>query len=140
MVNLVNAFLSPDWRYPKSPDWRRCGMQNRIRKLRLDRGLTLDQLAERAGTTLQQLSRLERAERRLTDEWMTRLSNALGVRPVDLLPDSGPDTREFLQNPEEVGWIKFWRLLSDDERLMMIAFAKAKGIEILSDKPKKRRA
>jgi transcriptional regulator with XRE-family HTH domain len=140
MVNLVNAFLSPDWRYPKSPDWRRCGMQNRIRKLRLDRGLTLDQLAERAGTTLQQLSRLERAERRLTDEWMTRLSNALGVRPVDLLPDSGPDTREFLQNPEEVGWIKFWRLLSDDERMMMIAFAKAKGIEILSDKPKKRRA
>lgn len=37
------------------------------------------------GTSQPQLSRLERGERRLTVEWMTRIAKALDVEPVDLL-------------------------------------------------------
>jgi phage repressor protein C with HTH and peptisase S24 domain len=60
-------------------------MENRIKELRRARGLTLQKLAEKAGTTNQQISRLERGERRLTTDWMERLAGALGCSPVSLI-------------------------------------------------------
>lgn len=60
-------------------------MENRIKELRRARGLTLQKLAERAGTTNQQISRLERGERRLTTDWMERLGNALECNPAALM-------------------------------------------------------
>lgn len=62
-------------------------MQNKLRVLRLAKGLTLEQLAEAAGTSHQQVLRLEKGERRLTVDWMVRLAQPLGVEPKDLLPD-----------------------------------------------------
>ncbi|MDX2103922.1 MAG: helix-turn-helix domain-containing protein [Alphaproteobacteria bacterium] len=56
-----------------------------LRVLRVERGLTLDQLADSVGTTAQQIGRLERGERRLTVDWMVRLAPALGVEPKDLI-------------------------------------------------------
>jgi len=58
---------------------------NRIRALRLESGLTTVELAKRAGTSNQQIGRLERCERRLTQEWMRRLGDALGREPWELL-------------------------------------------------------
>ncbi|MFD2261719.1 XRE family transcriptional regulator [Lacibacterium aquatile] len=63
-------------------------MQNKLRSLRLARGLTLEQLADAAGTSHQQILRLEKGERRLTVDWMVRLAPPLGVEPKDLLPES----------------------------------------------------
>jgi phage repressor protein C with HTH and peptisase S24 domain len=60
-------------------------MENRIKELRRARGLTLQKLAKKAGTTNQQISRLERGERRLTTDWMERLAGALGCSPVSLI-------------------------------------------------------
>ncbi len=60
-------------------------MENRIRELRRGRGFTLQNLAERADTTNQQISRLERGERRLTTGWMERLAGALGCSPAALI-------------------------------------------------------
>jgi phage repressor protein C with HTH and peptisase S24 domain len=60
-------------------------MENRIKELRRARGLTLQSLAERADTTNQQISRLERGERRLTTDWMERLAGALGCNPAALI-------------------------------------------------------
>jgi phage repressor protein C with HTH and peptisase S24 domain len=62
-------------------------METKLRTLRRARGLTLEQLAEAAGTSHQQILRLERGERRLTVDWMVRLAPPLGVEPKDLLPD-----------------------------------------------------
>lgn len=61
-------------------------MKNRIKEFRTSKGLTIQQLAERAGTTAQQISRLERGERGLDTEWLDRISNALNVKPFELLP------------------------------------------------------
>ena len=61
---------------------------NRIRELRLERRLTTIELAERAHTSNQQIGRLERGERRLTHDWMSRISLALGCDTWDLLPES----------------------------------------------------
>lgn len=60
-------------------------MGNRIRELRKRAGFTLQQLADKTGTTNQQISMLERSTRRLSVEWMERIAPALGVMPTELM-------------------------------------------------------
>lgn len=115
-------------------------MPNRIKELRESRGLTLEQVAQVAGTSLQQVQRLERGQRRLTDVWMRRLAPAFGVVPAALLSNHEPDNREFAQNAQEIALLRFWRLLDDSEKRLIAAFARDKGLEILGNKPNKRRA
>jgi ribosome-binding protein aMBF1 (putative translation factor) len=52
-------------------------VDNRIRLLREARGLSLETLAAEAGTENQQISLLESGKRRLTVDWLLRLSHAL---------------------------------------------------------------
>lgn len=59
-------------------------MQNRIKELRSRKGLTQTQLATLAGTTKNQLVKLEGGSRRLSDHWAERLAVHLGVRPYEL--------------------------------------------------------
>ena len=61
-------------------------MQNRIAALRHERGLSLAELAERAGTTKAQIQKLEHGHRRLSLGWMERIALALDVKLSDLLP------------------------------------------------------
>ncbi|WP_279639090.1 helix-turn-helix domain-containing protein [Sphingomicrobium sediminis] len=63
---------------------------NRIAELRHTRGLTQVELANLLGTTHSQISMLEAGDRRLTQDWMARLSDALGVRPGELI-EAQPD-------------------------------------------------
>lgn len=60
-------------------------MANMLRTLREAAGLTQAALAERINTTQSQIDRLEKGERRLTIDWMTRLGGALGVEPAALM-------------------------------------------------------
>ncbi len=64
-------------------------MTNRIRQIREDRGLSQQELADRVGTSNQQISLLERGERQLTANWMERLAKGLDVNPADLLGRAG---------------------------------------------------
>lgn len=61
-------------------------MDNRIKKWRKKRGLTMHALAKEMGTSQQQIDRLEKGKRRLTVDWMERLSRALQCDIVDLVP------------------------------------------------------
>ena len=63
-------------------------MQNRIYELRKEQGLTLACLAEKTGSTAQQIGRLEKGERRLTTDWMEKIAHALDVLPEDLMSSS----------------------------------------------------
>ena len=60
-------------------------MTNHIRFVRDRLGITRDQLAHRVGTSTSQITKLERGERKLTQEWMERLAEALDVPPVSLI-------------------------------------------------------
>jgi phage repressor protein C with HTH and peptisase S24 domain len=62
---------------------------NKIRALRIARDWSQEQLASavRPKTSQPQIDRLERGERRLTQEWMARIAAALHVDPAALLPD-----------------------------------------------------
>ena len=56
-----------------------------LRSYRRRADLTLEQLARAAGTTAAQISKLEKGERRLTVDWITRLAPLLGIEMADLL-------------------------------------------------------
>lgn len=122
-------------------------MANNIRKIRENQGFTLEQLADAAETSVQQVSRLERGERRLTVDWMARLAGPLGVEPAALLSNETPDRGRIIQEPkkirlrpDEVRLIRWWRILDDSEKRMIAAFGRAKGLEILADQSDSRSA
>lgn len=68
-------------------DMRRLVGRN-VRKYRLEKGLTQEQLAEACGFGQNYLSDLERGRRNPTVVTLWEISQALGVAPVDLItPD-----------------------------------------------------
>lgn len=63
-------------------------MSNRIKKLRKRRGLSQQALAELVSTSRSQIVKLERGERRLTDQWMRRLAGPLHCSPSEIMDDT----------------------------------------------------
>lgn len=66
-------------------------VHSRIREIRKERGLTLQDVADRAGTTAQTIGRLETGTRTLSLKWVNRISKALEVEGATLLalPEQG---------------------------------------------------
>lgn len=64
-------------------------VRRRLRELRTEQGLTLQQVAERANIDVSTLSRLETGKRRLALDHIPALAAALGVS-TDMLLGSGP--------------------------------------------------
>lgn len=82
---------------------------SRIRKIRESKQLTLQQVAERARTSHQQIQRLEKGERKLTVEWLQRLADALDTTVSDLLGSSGDVTVPI------IGWVGNGEVVTFDE-------------------------
>jgi transcriptional regulator with XRE-family HTH domain len=115
-------------------------MSNHIRRLRKKAGLTLEQLADKTETTAQQISRLEKGDRKLTQDWMEVIAPALGVVPAALISDAPPNINQLSQEVENARVLQWWGMLSPDQKKMIAAFARDMGLEILSNNPKKRSA
>jgi len=92
-------------------------MGSRLRQLRENAELSQEALAVAVGTTSQQISRLERGDRRLTTTWMLRLAPHLGVAPAALLPGSG----YLVYDQTEIALLNLWREMPDNERLGLLA-------------------
>jgi SOS-response transcriptional repressor LexA len=60
-------------------------MDNKVAFFRTKAGLSQEELAQRIGTTNQQIGRLESGKRKLSPDWMERLAPALGIRPHELI-------------------------------------------------------
>ena len=113
-------------------------MTNRIKELREARGLTLQEVADVAGTSLQQIQRLENGYRRLTDEWMRRIAPILRVHPAELLLDLSPRKYDLTQPVDEVFITEWWRTLSLEEQARWILrFGKESGISTFSPRPRR---
>jgi len=95
--------------YAKSLDYG--DMENRIRELRKERGLTLKRLADLVGTSNQQISHLEKGRRRLTVEWMERIATALECHPSELLVGGAS-----VRNDRERAMIELFRGLSEEQQ------------------------
>lgn len=122
-------------------------MANRIRQLRLERGMTLEELAEMVGTSLQQISRLELSDRRLSEKWIRPIAQALGVSPGDLLADAPPDPANVAQQREQFLVWRLWNVMSLEEKKFWASWGRTKGIDLLStlgggpsNKPKRGRS
>src|SRR5258708_23097098 len=73
----------------------RKALPNRIRAFGEGAGLSMQALAERAGTSAPQINKLEKGDRKLTVDWMIRLGRALGVDPKDLMVIEPQDSAPF---------------------------------------------
>jgi transcriptional regulator with XRE-family HTH domain len=84
--------------------------RRRLRELRTEQGLTLQQVAERANIDVSTLSRLEAGKRRLALDHLPALAAALGVSADELLgsaPTADPRVRE---RPRNFDGMTVWRL------------------------------
>jgi transcriptional regulator with XRE-family HTH domain len=76
---------------------------NNIKKIRDSKDMSQGQLGDLVGTTSQQIGRLEKGERRLTQGWMERLGRALGVSPALLIDDANTTQKRGVEN-DDVIW------------------------------------
>src|SRR3954467_9953744 len=89
---------------------------NRIRLLRTRRGWSQSELAEHVGAHWVTISKLERGQMQLTQEWMERLGHALGADPAELVTDlSVPEAIAIYGQITDSG-----ELLLEDNRISKI--------------------
>ncbi len=85
-------------------------VRRRLRELRTQRGLTLQQVAERASIDLSTLSRLESGKRRLALDHIPALSAALGVSADELLASAPPQDPRIRGEPRTFDDMTVWPL------------------------------
>ena len=85
-------------------------VRRRLRELRTERGLTLQQVAERASIDLSTLSRLEGGKRRLALDHIPALAAALGVSADELLGSRPPQDPRVRAKPRTFDGMTMWPL------------------------------
>lgn len=85
-------------------------VRRRLRALRLDRGMTLQQIAARANLDVSTLSRLEAGKRRLALDHIPALAAALGVTADDLLGPPVPQDPRVRAEARRHDGLEVWPL------------------------------
>ena len=85
-------------------------VRRRLRELRSERNLTLQQVAARASIDLSTLSRLEAGKRRLALDHIPRLAAALGVSTDELLSSGPPQDPRVRSQPRRFDGMTMWPL------------------------------
>jgi transcriptional regulator with XRE-family HTH domain len=86
----------------------------RIRELRLKKGMLQEELARKAGLSPSALSNFEQGRRRTSLDWLRKIGKALGVSVSDLIPESR--TRKPLaENKEEEKLLAHWRKIGNPD-------------------------
>lgn len=84
--------------------------RRRLRELRKERGLTLQQVGEQASIDVSTLSRLESGKRRLALDHIPGLAAALGVSTDELLGASAPEDPRVRSVPRSHDGLTVWPL------------------------------
>ena len=85
-------------------------VRRRLRELRLEQGLTLQQVSERTHIDISMLSRLESGKRRLALDHVPGLAAALGVSTDDLLLGATPSDPRVRNQPVKRDGLTMWPL------------------------------
>ncbi|HWH92985.1 MAG TPA: helix-turn-helix domain-containing protein [Baekduia sp.] len=85
-------------------------VRRRLRELRAEQGLTLQQVAERASIDISTLSRLEAGKRRLALDHLPALASALGVSADDLLGGTPQQDPRVRGRPRSYDEMTMWPL------------------------------
>ncbi len=94
---------------------------NQIRAVREAQELSLETLTALGGTTNQQISLLETGKRRLTVEWLVRLSKALSCHPWALVADELPQQ----MSPEDLRLLEHFRRMTGNQQAELLRFLEA---------------
>jgi transcriptional regulator with XRE-family HTH domain len=102
----------------------------KIRELRLKKGMLQEELARKAGLSPSALSNFEQGRRRTSLDWLRKIGKALGVSVSDLIPESR--TRKPLaESKEEERLLAHWRKIGNqdlqDQLLEVIELSAAGG-------------
>jgi transcriptional regulator with XRE-family HTH domain len=84
--------------------------RRRLRELRTARGMTLQQVADRANLDVSTLSRLESGKRRLALDHLPALAAALGISTDELLTTSPPHDPRVRGEPRRIEGLTLWPL------------------------------
>jgi transcriptional regulator with XRE-family HTH domain len=92
----------------------------RVAELRIKAGLTQEELADAVGVARGTLGSIETGGGRAGIETTIAIADHFKV-PMDWLlcrevPTGGPLIGQFVDDPEELAWLAFWRGLTADER------------------------
>lgn len=79
-------------------------LANRLRTLRSERGLTLDQLAELSGVSRAMISRIERGEASPTAALLARLCSALSLSLSSFFETQGPESSPLSTRESQALW------------------------------------
>ena len=85
-------------------------VRRRLRELRTEHGLTLQQVAEQASIDISTLSRLEAGKRRLALDHLPALAAALGVSADELLGSPPPQDPRVRERPHTHDGMTVWPL------------------------------
>lgn len=94
-------------------------MKNRIKQLRKSKNMTQDELAEKTGTSKQQIWYLEKGYRKLTQDWIIKISKALDCSVTDIIG---------IENKQDITKDEFSDL-TDEEKNLIRTFRKIKENE-----------
>ncbi len=72
-------------------------LAERVKELRIRKGLTQEELTENSGLSLRTIQRIENGETKPTGETLKRISNALDVNPEELIDWTIIEDRRFLK-------------------------------------------
>lgn len=105
-------------------------MKNFIKQLREDRRLTTAQLAEKVGTSQQQISNLENGKRKLSWQWIQRLADALECHSLEITEGSSTIAP---RNDQEKELLRRFRGFNDGEKQMFSHMLKSFKNEQIDD-------
>lgn len=89
---------------------------NRLRRLRQERNLTMEQLAEKVGVSKSYIWALEnKPAHRTSANVMNALAKALDVKLLDLLGEAPPELGEEA-DPEDVAFFRNYMKMSPEDR------------------------
>lgn len=97
-------------------------VRRRLRELRTEQGLTLQQVSERAHIDISMLSRLESGKRRLALDHIPGLAAALGVSTDDLLGGAPPSDPRVRSQPVKRDGLTMWPLTNRGQANGLRAF------------------
>lgn len=120
---------------------------NRIREIRLSKGMTLQEVANNTGITTDpaQIQKIEKGMRSLTPKWLKAISKALNVQPYELLPlewqpDENAHNLKLISVPliakvQEGVWQHGSKFFDASELLTAHDSAQSKGQHIFTNRP-----
>src|ERR1700760_440091 len=85
-------------------------VRQRLRELRMQRGLTLEDVASRSSIDVSTLSRLESGKRRLALDHLPRLASALAVSTDELLREPESEDPRVRNSSQSRRGVPYWPL------------------------------